>query len=78
MVASGLWSQNQCGFKKDHRTEDMLFVLNSTYELYVVNKNQIICLAFVDFSKYFDMINRKLLFYKLLKYGITGHVYHVI
>ena len=24
------------------------------------------------------MINRQLLFYKLLKYGITGHVYHVI
>ena len=24
------------------------------------------------------MINRKLLFYKLLKYRITGHVYHVI
>ena len=56
----------------------MLFVLNSIYESYVVHKNQIIYLAFVNFSKYFDMINRKLLFYKLLKYGITGHVYHVI
>ena len=67
MVASGLWSQNQCSFKKDHRTEDMLFVLNSIYESNVVNKNQIIYPAFVNFSKYFDMINRKLLFYKLLK-----------
>ena len=78
MVASGIWSQDQCGFKKDHRTEDMLLVLNSIYESYVVNKNQTIYLAFVDFSKYFDVINRKHLFYKLLKYGITGHVYHVI
>ena len=78
MVTSCLWSQNQCGLKKDHWTEDILFVLNSIYESYVVNKNKIIYLAFVDFSKYFDMIYRKLLFYKLLKYEITGHVYHVI
>ena len=56
----------------------MLFVLNSIYESYVVNENLIIYLSFVDFSKYFDMINRKLWFYKLLKYGITGHVYHVL
>ena len=53
MVTSGLWSQNQCGFKKDHRTEDMLFVLNSIYESYVVNKNQIIYLSFVDIFKIF-------------------------
>ena len=49
--AFGLWSQNQCGFKKDHTPEDMLFILNSIYESYVVDKNQIIYLAFVDFSK---------------------------
>ena len=64
--------------KKDPRPEDMLFVLNSIYESYLVNKNQIIYLAFVDFSEYFDMINRKVLFYKLLKYRITEHVHHVI
>ena len=40
MVASSLWSQNLCGFEKDHRTMDMLFILNSIYESYVANKNQ--------------------------------------
>ena len=31
-------------------------------------------LAFIDFSKFFDTINREMLYYKLLKYGISGPV----
>ena len=34
-----------------------------------------IYVAFVDFSKFFDTINRNFRFYKLLKYGITGNIY---
>ena len=40
MASSGLWKFNQCGFKKDYRTEDNLFVLNTVYESHVVNKNE--------------------------------------
>ena len=78
MASSGLWKFNQCGFKKDHRTEDNLFVLNTIYESHVVNKNEKVHIAFVDFTKYFDLINRNFLLYKLLKYGITGPIYYVI
>ena len=35
-------------------------------------------LAFIDFSHFFDKINRHMMLYKLLKYGITGNVYHII
>ena len=35
-------------------------------------------MAFVDFSKFFDKINRKFLSYKLLRYNITGNVYNII
>ena len=49
-----------------------------TYESYLVNKNQNIYLAFVDFSEHVDIKTSKLLSYKLLKYGIIGHVYHII
>ena len=78
MASSGLWKFNQCGFKKDHRTEDNLFVLNTVYESHVVNKNEKVYVAIVDFTKYFDLINRNFLLYKLLKYGITGPIYYVI
>ena len=69
---------NQCGFKKDHRTEDNLYILNSVYESHVSRGKGNIYLAFVDFTKFFDTINREMLYYKLLKYGICGPIYHII
>ena len=73
-----LWSIKQCGFKADHRAEDNLFILNTRFNSYVVNKNQNVYIAFVDFSKFFDTINRDMLLYKLLRYGITGPIYDII
>lgn len=72
------WCLNQCGFKEDHRTEDSLFILQTVFKSYVENRNEKLYIAFVDFSKFFDKINRKYLMYKLLKYGITGPVYDII
>ena len=74
MSTNNLWCIHQCGFKKDHRTEDNLFVLNTIYESHVARGQGNIYLAFVDFSKFFDTINRDMLYYKLLKYGISGPV----
>jgi len=78
MRVNDLWKLNQCGFKADHRTEDNVFVLNTIYEKYVIHQNKKIYVAFIDFSKFFDKINRELMFYKLLKYNITGKVYNLI
>ena len=72
------WSKNQCGFKKDHRTEDNLFLLKTIHDKYVKRQNKKIYVAFVDFSKFFDKINRHVMLYKLLKYGITGNIYRLI
>ena len=41
-------------------------------------ENKTVYRAFVDFSKFFDKINRKFLLYKLLRYNITGNVYTII
>ena len=78
MSEENKWAQNQCGFKKDHRTEDNLFFLRTIHEKYVKREKKKVYVAFVDFSKFFDKINRHIMFYKLLKYGITGNVYHLI
>ena len=32
----------------------------------------------MDFSKFFDTIDRNMLLYKLMKYGITGSIYKLI
>ena len=78
MTTSGLWSINQCGFKSDHRTEDSLFLIRSLFEKYVKNMKKKVYIAFVDFSKFFDKINRQMLLYKLLRNGITGNIYNII
>ena len=42
------WSKNQCGFKKDHRTEDNLFLLKTIHEKYVKKQHTKVYVAFVD------------------------------
>ena len=39
MYRLDLWKVNQCGFKKDHRTEDNIFILNTLYESRVTKGN---------------------------------------
>ena len=62
----------------DHRTEDSLFIINTVFDSYVIHQNKPLYIAFVDFSKFFDKINRTHLLYKLLKCGITGRVYDIV
>ena len=75
MSNSNKWCINQCGFKPDHRTEDNLFIINTLYNSYVTMRNKPLCVAFIDFMKFFDTIDRSCLQYKMLKYGITGRAY---
>ena len=58
MRSSGQWSMNQCGFKPDHRTEDNLSISKTIHETYCMKNGKKIYAAFVDFSKFFDTINR--------------------
>ncbi len=77
-VDKGLWSKNQSGFMKKKQTNDNVFVLHTIFQKYVQKKGKRLYVAFIDFSKFFDVINRDILKYKLLKYGITGKFYEVI
>ena len=75
MAAAGLWQFNQCGFKKDHRTGDTLFVLDTIYESHMVNKNEKVYVAFVDFTKYFWSIE---MFSCINYWNMASQVYYVI
>ena len=56
----------QNGFRKGRSTEDHLFVLNSELRKRMDNKESTY-IAFIDFAKAFDTVNRDLLNYRLLK-----------
>ena len=61
------------GFLKDSRTSDNIFILRGLIEKQLaLGKKLFLC--FVDFSKAFDLINRYILFYKLIKMGYGGRL----
>ena len=71
-------SINQIGFKKGHRTSDHIFVLKTIIDKIVKNNKKKLFVAFIDFRKAYDRVNRTLLFLKLQKIGIKGLFYRNI
>ena len=73
-----LISPNQIGFMKGHRTADHIFVLKTIVDRIVRIEKKKLFVAFIDFRKAYDRINRSLLLLKLQKLGITGLFYQNI
>ena len=74
----GFWAKNQNGFMKQRQTTDNVFILHTVFQKFVKMTKQKLYVAFADFKKYFDTINRDMLLYKLIRWGISGNVYFVI
>ena len=61
------------GFLKGKRTSDNIFILNGLIQKQLLlGKKLYVC--FIDFSKAFDLVNRRILFFKLIKGGWHGRV----
>jgi hypothetical protein len=71
-------SPYQIGFKKGHRTSDHIFVLKSIVDKIIKNDKRRLYVAFIDFRKAYDRINRTLLLLKLQRLGINGLLYRNI
>ena len=65
---NNIFSENQSGFMES-RTEDNIFVLNTSINSHVICKKQKRFAVFVDFSKFSYCMNRNMLCYKLLQLG---------
>ena len=73
----GLMSPNQIGFMNSHRTSDHNFLLQTLIEKSKVHKKKLY-VAFIDFKKAYDTVNRCLLFNRLRQVGISGAFYRNI
>ena len=62
----------QAGFKRNYSTTDRMFTLLALIQTQI-SLNRKMYVAFIDFEKAFDSINRKLLWLILLKNGIGGN-----
>lgn len=68
---------HQFGFKKDHSTDQCIFVIKELIDMYSSTKSPIY-LCFLDASKAFDRINHHILFRKLLDRGVPVMVVRLL
>ena len=65
--------QQNGGFLKGSRTSDNIFIVQGLIQRQL-SLGQPLIICFVDFSKAFDLVNRNLLFYKLIQSGWGGRL----
>ena len=67
-----LRAAGQAGFRKDHRTVDNMFIMNTLIELTKKQRGQKLYCCFVDFRKAFDSIPRERMWEILEERGLSG------
>lgn len=77
VLCNNVINEFQAGFRKNYSTTDNLFNLTSIVNLNF-KQNRKTYAFFVDFSAAFDMIPRKLLFYKLCCLGLSQKIVRVL
>ena len=70
-------SSNQFGFKRNHGTDQCIFVLKDIIDIYTKFSSRV-SVCFLDASKAFDRINHNVLFEKLRKRGICGYLLRIL
>lgn len=72
-----LLGEEQAGFRNGYCTIDHVFTFDFIANYYI-NKGKRLYVAFIDYRKAFDTVNRNVLWNKLIKYGISGLMLQVI
>ena len=67
----------QAGFRPGFSTMDHIFALHCIIEYYKNRKGRLY-VAFIDYTKAFDLIDRSSLWFKLIQTGIKGKIINVI
>ena len=74
-----IFSDEQNGFRKARYCVDHLYVLTTILQIRKqAGLHTYMYLAFVDFTRAFDTVNRKLLSHKLIINGLFGKFYRII
>ena len=70
-------SDAQAGFRKGRSTIDHIFTLHAAIEKHMA-KNTKLYVAFIDFKKAYDRVNRKILWLVLFRTGIQGRMLRML
>ena len=69
--------EEQAGFRATYSTMDHIFTLYSLVQKFLT-RNSKLYVAFVDFRKAFDSVNRNILWHTLRKAGVNGKLYRAL
>ena len=72
-----VYVEAQAMFRKNMGTVDNIFLLSGLIT-HILNNNDSLFCAFIDFTKAFDFVVRDILWYKLLKIGVRGKMIDII
>jgi len=72
-----VYIEAQAGFRSEMSTSDNIFVLHGIIT-HMINQGKKLYCSFIDFSKAFDDVERKSLWYKLIQYGIRGKMMTIL
>ena len=72
-----MFVEEQNGFRQNRSCIDHIFSITTIVKNYICDYNHVFC-VFIDFKNAFDIINRNLLFYRLLSYNIDGKIFNAI
>ena len=75
--AVGGIGDEQAGFRHDYSTTDHIFTLHAIIDMYIKNGKKLY-IAFIDYRKAFDFIDRVSLWDKMIATGINGKILQVI
>ena len=71
-------TESQAGFREGYSTIDNVFILYAVISRYFNTKGKYLYVAFVDFQKAFDSVNRSILYKMLQTNGISGKLLNSI
>ena len=75
--ANNTLGEEQAGFRADHSVTDHIFTFHSIINFFIFMKKKLYC-AFIDYEKAFDLVDRSLLWLKLINSGVSGRVLCII
>ena len=67
-----IFNKFQYGFRKQKRTVDCEFILQSIINQTIINDERKLYAAFIDFRKAFDLVYRDGIWFKLINYGTSS------
>ena len=78
ITSNNLIDDTQIGFKKNCRTSDHMFILQTLIDKYVKKLKSPLYVCFVDFRKAYDSVWRQALMFKLLSQNVSGMFFRIV